>query len=202
MTDPMDSPLDAPLDSPGNAFREDEPLCGGLEGLPHGALAGPEPSPGFQEALLRRTSGAVRRRGALRRARLMACILLAYGAGLATALALRSAGEPAGGPRGPAAAAPQGLAALAPAAPTVEPAETEPAAPSPEELERRARGWPGRQRAALLKVAGDGYLAALGDIERAVRCYREALDLTPRKDLARIEPGESWLFAALKESRL
>jgi len=56
-------------------------------------------------------------------------------------------------------------------------------------------------RAALFFEVARRYLEEEKDYESALRCYRQALDASPKEDLA-IRPEDNWFVMALKESRL
>ena len=68
----------------------------------------------------------------------------------------------------------------------------------PRELELLASIAEPERRAQLLHQAGDLYLRGEGDIDGALRCYRELLELQPRRTAS----SESWLLTALRQDRL
>jgi hypothetical protein len=158
-----------------------EPL---VDGLGPGPVRFDVPSPpaALRAALLERTAGAVRSRARWRRVRFAAALLLVYAAGLATlAPFLRErAHEPRAGTQAP---APRDVA-LAP--------------PGPEEMLRRVPAAPPQDRARLLQLAGDRFLAERGDPGAALECYRQAFEIAP---LAGAEPQDSWLLISLKQAR-
>jgi hypothetical protein len=55
-------------------------------------------------------------------------------------------------------------------------------------------------RAELFRQAGDGYLTEFGDVESALRCYRNALAFGSAADAA-IRPDDSWLMISLKRAK-
>jgi hypothetical protein len=168
-------------------WDEDEPLIEGLEALPAGALYRPSAPEGLRRALRDRTARAVRSRVRRRRFLVAALVVLAYGGGVATAYRFFDAtADPAG----------REIAVS-------RPGEAEPAArdPDPAALEQRAAGAPPEARIPLLQRAGDLYLSGPGNVERAVDCYRRVLEALPPSRRTVVEPGDSWLLLAMKESR-
>lgn len=157
--------------------------------------AWPVPPDGLRREVWQKTARLVRRRAQHRRWRLLAGWGLAYAAGLVSAwFALRHE-------------------ALAPAQlpeASVRQIATNQAAPSivennldalpPEELRRRVAGAPRPEQIRLLRLAGDRYLFGAADVERALDCYRQVIELTPRSELAGRDSGDSWLLAELKSS--
>jgi hypothetical protein len=71
---------------------------------------------------------------------------------------------------------------------------------SPEELRRRVAGAPRPEQIRLLRLAGDRYLFGQADLDGALDCYRQIIELTPRGELARQQTDDSWLLAELKSS--
>ena len=74
-------------------------------------------------------------------------------------------------------------------------------ADDPGELVQRAQSAAPGERTRLLERAGDLYLADRCDVEEALRCYRWALNAMPASKQTVVEPDDSWLLAALKDSR-
>jgi len=74
-------------------------------------------------------------------------------------------------------------------------------ADSPGEMVQRAQSAPPAERARLLERAGDIYLTDRCDVEEALRCYRWALNAMPATKQTTVESDDSWLLAALKDSR-
>ena len=56
------------------------------------------------------------------------------------------------------------------------------------------------RRAAVYRQAGDRYLAEGGDLESALRCYRNALDAGPEEGTT-ISADDTWLMMVLKDAR-
>jgi hypothetical protein len=56
-------------------------------------------------------------------------------------------------------------------------------------------------RAVLFFAVADRYFAEERDYDAALRCYRQALDASPREALS-VRPNDNWLVMALKEARL
>ena len=166
-----------------------------LEGVDWSAW--PQPPEKLREALLVQTSRIVRRRARRRRARLVVGWGLAYAAGIATAWLAwpRDAVQPAP-------AAPQAAAAtqVAVAQPPHKPATEDLSVLSPEELRRRVPRAPRAEQRQLLRLAGDRYLYGAANLEAALDCYRQVIELTPRAELGQHDADESWLLAELKSS--
>jgi hypothetical protein len=130
--------------------------------------------PGLRDALRGRTEGVVRRRYWLRLGRWAVALAGCYLAGLATVWLPR-----------PDAPADRGLGrADVAGAPSVPP---DPRAGLPEE----ARRW---------LAEGDRYVVETGDLESALRCYRQALDAGGGDALA-VAPTDNWLLISLKTAR-
>jgi hypothetical protein len=151
--------------------------------------------------LLRATSRVVARRARRRRWRVAASWGVAYAAGIATAwLAWPDASAPhVANPQLP--TPPPIATKLAPS-----PADDEEPSPlnleslSPEQLRSRVAGAARPEQIYLLRLAGDRYLFGAADVVSALDCYRQVIELTPRKDLTKAQPDDSWLLAELKLS--
>lgn len=155
----------------------------------------PTPPDDLRRKVLEKTTTIVRRRAWWRRSRLAAGWSLAYAAGLLTAwLALRQESL---------APAHQRDASVRQVA-TNEVARHVPqddlARLSPTELRRRVLGAPRPEQIKLLRMAGDRYLFGTADVESALDCYRQVIELTPPSELAGRDSGDSWLLAELKSS--
>jgi hypothetical protein len=141
----------------------------------------------LQERLFRQTTRMIRRRRWLRRAGFAAAFAACYLAGAVTVYLVRSPAPPQPGtvplPSPPSTASPGettvGLTAVA-----LENQALDSVQPQPE----------------LYRLAGDRYVAESGDLQAALRCYRQALDEGPEQDL-QVKPEDSWLLIALKEAR-
>lgn len=157
----------------------------------------PKPPDHLRASVLSQTSRVVRRRAWRRRSRLIAGWALAYAAGIATAWLSwpREAVPPA-----PDAPKTVETAQVAVAQPHEEPPEEDLSPLSPEELRRRVAGAPRAEQRRLLRLAGDRYLYGSADMEAALDCYRQVLELTPRAELGKHDADESWLLAELKSS--
>jgi hypothetical protein len=176
---------------------DDDFLIDGMGELPGGAFREAEAPAALRESILLRTTTALRSRARRRKALILASWLIAYAAGAATVLtAFRPWTGPEGGGAAPVAAPGPGPSA------EKAPAVKAPAEPDPRSLVRKARRAPPAERYRLLKGAGDRFLNGFGDIESALDCYRKALDLAVRAGPVRSEPGDSWLFSALVQSRI
>ena len=165
---------------------EQEPLMEPSEKLCAEMLARPEAGREFREALLERTCSAVRSRPRRRRLLVAGCVCLAYMAGIATVTLWT---------RGP---------AEAPGTWATQIAHTETLVDTPDEPESLLARVPEVSRSEqirLLSRAGDLYLAQRDDVERALYCYRQVLELTPSSQLLAADQDDSWLLASLKLAR-
>lgn len=204
----MDEPLNNPLNNDLS-----------LAGLDWSGVPDVRMPDALSAAVLDRTRAMVRGRARRRRWRLAAGWGLMYAAGVCTALVLRPrevvepqtvqvaeaprVEQPNGDNSQPTAPAPR------PASPEIESGAsgearsappTNLAALSPEELRERAAGAPRAEQIRLLRLAGDRYLYGAADMRAALNCYQQVIELTPRDELALIDPGDGWLLAELKQS--
>lgn len=156
----------------------------------------PTPSEDLRAELLATTTRLVRRRARRRRWAVVAGWGLAYAAGMATVWFGRPVESRPEASTLPAASTTQVAANVAAGETQVDNL----AAISPEELRRRVAGAPRPEQIRLLRLAGDRYLFAAADVESALDCYRQVIELTPPSDLATRESDDSWLLAELKSS--
>ncbi|HUY36188.1 MAG TPA: hypothetical protein VMV69_25845 [Pirellulales bacterium] len=177
---------------------EQELLLPGIE-LPE--MAWPEsPVPAtLRAALLDRTTALVRSRTRARRLRIAGGWLAAYAAGLATAWVALSRQVPAGQDT-PRQAAVAHIATPAAAQPhdTADHERDDEEELTPLELRRRVADAPRPEQLRLLRLAGDGYLYDRADVDSALDCYRQILELTPPERRGAVEPDDSWLLAELR----
>ena len=204
--------------------HDDEPLLNGLAELPAGAWDLPGGDGAFKQRLLSETTAVVRSRGRRRRARRYAGLALAYAAGIVTAAVVWPRGE---SPRRADAVVESAVAGEAESrrretTPTgadrrLEPpavndrgqeivaassvAKTATAAADPVALRRQVAAAPPAEQIALLRRAGDLYLGRYGDLESALDCYRQVLELTPASERGQFDAGDSWLLAELKHAQ-
>ena len=162
-----------------------------LERMLGSELHVPEPAPGFRESLLLRTSRLVetraRRRRWARRGIAGVAAALLFGAGFASARLLDEGSPPLGPP----------IAAV-PREPVT---PVEPAMPvEPDEIRRRVPLAPSAERGDLLRRAGDAYLAR-GDLDGALECYRQVMEIEGRTPRAAAGREDAWLLVALRRSR-
>jgi hypothetical protein len=188
--------------------ENDEPLMPGGEALPPGALRVPEARSAFREALERSTVAVVRRSAARRRMARAGQFALAYAAGVLTAIALWRAAEN-GAPRHGELVQRAQVLPSAPSEPrqTVGPRQPQTAAIderrlSPAQLRARVEGAPRAEQIRLLRLAGDRYLYDYDDINSALHCYRQVLELEPPDRERPFGPEDSWLLAELKNARV
>jgi len=183
-------------------------LAEGLEGLPPSAFGCPEAPPELREAILRRTRAAVRRRPRRRRLLATVAVAAAYSAGLGTAVLWSGAAtgpvpfvtaEPASDVA-PAATSLAPVRELTATDAASAPADERPA--SPRALLARVPDAAPAEQVRLLTRAGDRYLTDYGDVQRALDCYRQVLELTPRSQPAALGSGDTWLLTSLKLARL
>ena len=164
--------------------RDDgRPLLEGLEELPQGSLQLPEAPPGLQAKVLTQTAVVVRSRRRRRHVKTLALFLVVYTAGVGTAVLLQSQ-----------ASGPDHLS---------RPDSTRDAevALAPAEILREVPTASPSEQRRLLKLAGDSYLSSHADVERALYCYRQLLELTPTERKGLPKPDDSWLLVALKQDR-
>jgi hypothetical protein len=142
----------------------------------------------FQQRLLAQTKRLLRRRRWLRRAGFAAAFAACYLAGVVTMELLPTQAPGArvivvtSEPRLPAAPPEEAVSGLTAVV-----------------LENRAFDSV-EARPELYRLAGDRYVAESGDLQAALRCYRQALDESSEQDL-RVKPEDNWLLIALKEAR-
>jgi hypothetical protein len=154
-----------------------------LDRLPAGSFDFPRPPASLREEVYRKTARAVRARVRHRRLRLALAFAAVFGAGL-------SIGRlPGGG---------------TPAAPAVRPPadfDRSLTAPTPGEIQSRVPEAVPEDRPSLLRQAGDSYLLSQGNIEGALECYRQYLEIEA-PDGRRPSPSrDTWLLEALKQGR-
>ena len=167
-----------------NTHRDDhEPLIEGLDTLPEDSFRLPQPSDDFRSAILDRTGRIVRARAHRRRLVVLAFVAAAYIGGIMTALLLTESVIPDG--KG-------GDEAVA---------ELSDSFIEPGELVHDSESAPLDERIRLLQQAGDLYLYAKYDVEKALDCYRRALNAMPASRQTMVEIDDSWLLAAVKDAR-
>jgi hypothetical protein len=165
-----------------------------LDRMLEGRLRVPEPPAGLRESLLLRTSRMVemraRRRWWTRRGLAGVAAALLFGAGFVSARLVDEARPLVGSP--PIAAVPR-----EPAGPVV---SVEPAPVEPDEIRRKVALAPSAERGDLLRRAGDAYLAR-GDLDGAIECYRQVMEIEGSAPRAAAGREDAWLLAALRRSR-
>lgn len=156
------------------------------------------PAGALEQAVLERTQAILRRRRWLRRTGYAAALAACYAAGLLTMKYFPA--SPVISP------APVARTEIRPEPPAITRPEEVPAPrPSNEELASPAAiEWQAvdsrAQRPDLYRQAGDRYLEA-GDIQSAIRCYRNMLDAAPDEDQVISPETDNWLVIALKGDR-
>ena len=130
----------------------------------------------------------------------LAVFLTVYAAGLGTALLFSTESA------APLASSPAPV--LPVPVPRASPAHTDKSATTaaevalvPREILRQVRGAPPDEQRRLLKLAGDAYLTSHADIDNALYCYRQLLELTTPERKGISVPDDSWLLVALKQDR-
>ena len=182
-----------PNDAPESAPENDDPssLIDGVAKLPSGSFDVPLPPRAFREAVFARTARVVRARSRGRWLPFAAALLLAYAAGLLTMPLVKVETtetpspvlvEPRPGEAAPSAAS---------VASAVDPAE----------ILHSVSTAPMADRIRLLKQAGDAYLLARGDLDGALHCYRQLLELAPPDVKTKPRSDDTWLLAALKQGQ-
>jgi len=144
--------------------------------------------PAFRDAVLARSLCTMRQYRRRRRYAIVATLLLAYGAGMGSLVMLQAAKHSR--PELP----------LAQSPPAAAPAQAP--RPDPRALLNRVADVPRPEQVRLLTEAGNIYLDDRGDIERALNCYRQVLEILPEDQSMNISPGDTWLFTALKQARM
>ncbi len=149
-------------------------------------------NPGLRDRLREATSRRVRRGPVLRRVAIVAALAACYAGGAATVWLARPAAEPVEQTAGGNPAARQ------------EPARPEPAKPepyqSPRQLELAAEQADGAESIRLYFEAGRRYGRDFNDWPSAMRCYRNALDLSSEQP-AIDSTNDDWLLVKLKTER-
>lgn len=188
-----------------------EPLIEGMDSLPENAFSAPKPSPELRERILFQTTRIVGRRSRRRRLAALTLVAAAYLLGITTAFLVwgpstrKDVGEGSGTVAespGSEAGEAIGSGKRAGGGAGVEAGEGKAGSVAePAELVQRSESAPRGERVRLLKQAGDRYLAETYDVEKALACYRKVLDdLSPAERTA-VDPEDTWLLAALKDSR-
>lgn len=185
--------------------KNNEPLIEGMDSIPKDAFKAVEPSPELRERILTRTTHIVGRRSRRRRLAALTLVAAAYLLGITTAFllwgpsALDDAGEGGGAvtessdnETGEGTEAGKGTEAGE---------GTAEAFPGPDELVQQSESAPRGERVRLLKQAGDRYLSESYDVEKALACYRQLLDDMSPAQLTEVTLEDTWLLAALKDSR-
>jgi hypothetical protein len=177
---------------------DDEPLLEGFE-VPPEVWDSPPVAPEFREAVLARTSAALRARCRRRRVALVGALVAAsYAGGITTAwVALQ---------REPTTAKSEQVVTVAKQDPgraaTAEPAVTDTLLRDPEGFALLLDKSPVDEQVEILKVAGDRYLEGFGDIEQAMNCYRRLLSLQQSSAEMAMNVDDSWLLKSMKQARL
>ena len=156
-------------------------------------FAGPAPT-ALRQALLAKTARVLRRRRWRRRLAWAGALAACFVAGMGTMTFWRNSAPPASQEQldSPVAAEKEQVALV------TRHARHEPP-PSLLELEWRAFDS-SDNRAALFFAVARRYFEEQHDFDSALRCYRQALDVASKEDLA-IRPDDNWLVMALKEAR-
>jgi hypothetical protein len=168
---------------------DDLPLIDGLEKLPPDGFELPRPPDGLQDRIFALTARQIRTRSRRRVYRLVAAALVVYAAGFFTSRAVRFGPVEAPTP----ARSDSGVESIA--------ANRSPPAADPDATLRRVRSAPPPERPRLLKQAGDEYLIASGDLDGALHCYRQFLEIASDDERTRSDPGDTWLLGSLKQGR-
>ena len=158
-------------------------------------LLAPPPPPdddaALRDKLLLRTLAVVRRRWWLPRLAVAAALGGGYFAGLLSVCLLL--------PRGESVPTPVGGWTTLPPPPAAVGSWDVGAEPAAVLLEEQAFDSP-QDQAVLYRTAGDRYAETEGDVQAALRCYRNALDAGSDQDLT-IEAEDNWLLMVLKDAR-
>lgn len=173
-------------------MEDEEEIRDKLRSLGEDALDFPALSDSLRNEILARTSRHVRRRPMRRRAMAAGCIVVAYVAGaLTTGLVWNGT-----------TAQTFVLPRLADTAKMAVPAKAppKPSSPTPEQLLAQVPDAGHEEQMRLLREAGDIYLNDYADMDRALNCYRQVLELGSVYGQPRLNPDDTWLFASLVSS--
>jgi len=173
--------------------NEYEPLIEGLEDLPEDSFRFPQPSEDLRRSVFDRTIRIVRSRARRRHFITVTLVAAAYLGGITTAFLLTETAVRNGGNRDAVVSSRSGNEGTTPTYGNV--------ITAPSELEQRAESATPNERIRLLTRAGDLYLSLQYDVDKALGCYRRALNTMPASRQTVVEPDDSWLLAALKDSR-
>ena len=168
-------------------FAEDDPLAGGLGQLPAAAFDAPRAPDEVRAAIRRRTSALVRTRPRRMRVAAACAVIVAYVAGAATVLLVPGA--------------PSEAPARSVQLPEKEAVSATAGLRDPAKVRARVFDASRGEQIRLLTLAGDMYLSERHDIEQALDCYRQVLELMPLSQPMAVGPDDSWLFASLKLAR-
>ena len=152
------------------------------------------PGAEFRNRLLKETTRAVERRRRGRRVVQVVGILGAYVLGGLSVAALLQA------PPGDVRSIPVAAESID-TRETVSPSLTVANLRDPEWLPRRLAESTADAQRTLLLEAGDLYLERMGDLERAVQCYRRWFELANGESALDLRTEDTWLLAALKTAR-
>lgn len=200
--------------------HQKEPLLNGLDQLPDGVFELPRASETLRRTLRDRTSAVVCRQARWRRLARAGSLVTAYAAGILTTLLLWNAGGKVDElsvadreqmPREEL-AVDNGTPELDPNESTVPhpfdgpsledsdpfPDEVPPNDVDPQQLRASVADASPRERIELLQRAGDLYLNRLADVQSALDCYQQVLELLPVDERAKPKRNDSWLLAELK----
>lgn len=169
-------------------MENDEEVQDKLRSLGKDAFDVPTLSDALRDDILARTSRRVRRKPARKRMMAIGCMVAMYVAGALTVMLGRSETTP--------------RMLVPPTAKVTVPAEapSKPSPPTPEQLLARVPGAGHDEQMRLLREAGDIYLNNYVDIDRALNCYRQVLELGSVYGQPPSNPDDTWLFASLVSS--
>lgn len=78
--------------------------------------------------------------------------------------------------------------------------EPDPLALASRAVETEWQAFDSKEKRAVLYFQAGSLYRSVGDLESALRCYRQALDACTPEELE-VRPGDDWLVANLKEAR-
>lgn len=173
-------------------MEDEEEVQDKLRPLGKDAFDFPALSDSLRNEILARTSRHVRRRPMRRRAMAAGCIVAAYMAGALTTELFWNRTT----------AQEFVLPVLTDTAKMAVPAEAPPRTrlQNPEQLLAQVPDAGHEEQMRLLREAGDIYLNDYADMNRALNCYRQVLELGSVYGQPRLNPDDTWLFASLVSS--
>jgi len=174
-------------------WDKEEPLAEGLETVPEEVFQFPKSSEAFRKSLFDRTEKVLRARARRRGLVYLVVVAAAYLGGITTTFFIADKPDIWNGQK----------AVFVKTSPEQRAGASLPDEffAEPGELVRKSEGAAPREQTQLLTQAGDLYLSKQYDVEKALYCYSQALNAMPAQEQTQVKPDDTWLLAALKDSR-